>query len=371
VLITLTPAGRFFFGGDNTFEVIKEGKVVNSESSSYIVRSNYFPQQTTLLGMLRFLVLSQSDAFDNATQKIKNREKAKSLIGAESFSVGNRSGYESIKSIGNCFVQRKMIAEANRWKTLMIAPKDDIYQIDFKQASIGTFNGIELTVPDIFTEKAGKKIPYNPKEAPEMCFFTQNGDKISFSDVFTEDSRIGINKDYKGETQDSAFYKQISYRFGKQESEYQYRFVFCAEITEDPKKYDGSIVLLGGDNSKFVLRIEPYVEPSHTIIEKDTNGCHRVVLTSNTFVDKFVIFDFSMADTLPFRFLRTTVDTEDYNIFSQKAKRSEKFELYQTGSAFYFKKEATLENFIKEISSHKEFVEIGYNQYQVFINNKK
>jgi len=371
MLITLSPAGRFFFGGDNTFEVIKDEKVVNSESSSYIVRSNYFPQQTTLLGMLRFLILAQSEAFDIETQKITDREKAKELIGTESFSVGKKDGYENIESLGVCFVQRKLQNDTNEWQHLWIAPKDNTYQVNFDHASKGLFNGMELDVPEISSEKDGIKVPYNPKEFIGTFFLSQSGEKIPFSDVFTEDSRIGINKDYTGITQNSAFFKQIAYCFGKKETEYQYRFAFDAEIKGDPTKYDVSIVLLGGDNSKFVLGVEPFIELNHKVLAKEVNGYHRVVLTSNSFVDKSITYDFAMAETLPFRFLKTTVDTDDYNIFSQKVKRSERFEMYQTGSVFYFKNEATMEAFLKEINAHEEFIKIGYNQYQVFTNNQK
>ena len=58
-LITLTPTGRFFFGGDMTFKVGRKDKnEFNEQFSSYIIKSAMFPQQTSLLGMLRFLILS-------------------------------------------------------------------------------------------------------------------------------------------------------------------------------------------------------------------------------------------------------------------------------------------------------------------------
>jgi len=373
VLITLAPAGRFFFGGDNTFEVVKNGKVVNSESSSYIVRSNYFPQQTTLLGMLRFLILSHSNAFDKNTQKIVNKDTARDLIGENSFSVGGKNEFKTINCIGTCFVQRKKQTNAkqqsktNEWETLYFAPKDYDYQVDFGCASVGSFNGRTLAVPDVYTEIGENRVPYDPKKASESFFLTQGGEKVPYSDVFTEDSRIGIKKDYKGRTQDSAFYKQIAFRFSKKDMNDQYRFAFIADLNEDPKKYDGSVVLLGGDNSKFVLSTEPTIELNPKVFWKES-VYYKVVLTSNSFVNELVDFDFAMAETLPFRFLKTSVETKDYNIFSQEASRSGKFELYQSGSVFYFKNKSTLDVFVKELDNHKEFVQIGYNRYQVSNN---
>ena len=56
--ITLTPIDKCCFGGDMTFMVgNKEDDEFNEKFSSYIIRSSLFPQQTSLLGMLRFFVL--------------------------------------------------------------------------------------------------------------------------------------------------------------------------------------------------------------------------------------------------------------------------------------------------------------------------
>ena len=65
-IIKLIPTGRFFFGGDMTFTIGKQKEtdkskgekdsyqIYNEEFSSYIISSLKFPQQTSLLGMLRF-----------------------------------------------------------------------------------------------------------------------------------------------------------------------------------------------------------------------------------------------------------------------------------------------------------------------------
>ena len=66
--VTLTPLGKYFFGGDMTFRV--EGKNdYNEQFGSYIIHSSRFLQQTSLLSMLRYLILSNSDAFDADVRK--------------------------------------------------------------------------------------------------------------------------------------------------------------------------------------------------------------------------------------------------------------------------------------------------------------
>ena len=125
-LITLTPMGKFFFGGDMTFTV--NGK--DTDFTSYIIRSNKFPQQTSLLGMLRFLVLRNDEVvFNNSSQCITNRKEAITLIGAKSFEMsGNEGNFGVIKSISPCFSQAKA-------ETLILEPKAAQIKVDFSEST--------------------------------------------------------------------------------------------------------------------------------------------------------------------------------------------------------------------------------------------
>ena len=49
-LIKLTPLDAFFFGDENTFGM---------DNTSYYVRSRKLPQQTSLLGLLRYELLKK------------------------------------------------------------------------------------------------------------------------------------------------------------------------------------------------------------------------------------------------------------------------------------------------------------------------
>jgi CRISPR-associated protein Cmr3 len=62
-LIKLYPIDRYFFGSDVTF---------GADNSNYFVRSVYFPQQTTLLGMLRYYLLLQNNMLDDKGKVISD-----------------------------------------------------------------------------------------------------------------------------------------------------------------------------------------------------------------------------------------------------------------------------------------------------------
>ena len=98
-LVKLTPIGKFFFGGDMRFGI--NGK--EEKFSSYIIESSKMPQQTSLLGMMRFLLLSKDktlfDVKENCIKEDVSEESLKNLIGVSGFSVSeNKDEYKKRQS---------------------------------------------------------------------------------------------------------------------------------------------------------------------------------------------------------------------------------------------------------------------------------
>ena len=91
-LITLTPVGMFFFGGEETFG--------DGTNDNYFARSNSFPQQTTLLGMLRKEVLVREKVFKEKINDYTPDDKKRmaALIGDRSFQLeGGDQDFGKIK----------------------------------------------------------------------------------------------------------------------------------------------------------------------------------------------------------------------------------------------------------------------------------
>lgn len=363
-LISLTPTGKFFFGNDTTFPIGQEKdekfKKHNEQFSSYIVHSNYFPQQTSLLGMLRFLLLSNSNAFDKSKQSIISGQDifVTKLIGKQSFVVNDKeclNDFGNITSISPCFLQMR---QRDEWTNLFPAPMDYKYVVNFEKTHDGIINGQKKNIPTIEG--------YNPKEMREPIFLNEKME-LTLSDVFSEDIRVGINKDYSGVTKDTAFYKQINLRFGRAqkkvtENAREFRFAFVAEVEQDMTIYNGHIVSLGADGSTFVIEAIDGDVTQYTPSHHDNN---RVVLLSDAFIEDVAAekAKYAITQTQPFRFLRTTINTTNYNVLSQAVTRSGRFSLYKRGSTFYFNDLTEVENFKEALDSKKEFVQIGYNIY--------
>ena len=374
-LIKLTPTGKYFFGGDIKFSVENNDKKDNKEKdnkekdnskSSYIVESAQMPQQTSLLGMMRFLLLSNNkELFDINKNKIIDNagEKVKQLIGEKSFTVNEQSEenkFGKIKSLGPCFIYHNE-------KCYSKSPLDNSLSVDFDNIQKAVVNGIEVEIPLL---KKSNGDSYTGKDYLDTCFVAI--DNIEGSDfikedkenpIFKKDTRIGIDKNYEGKTKDSAFYKQISYRLRK-----DCAFAFEVEVDKDIdlKKYNGKLVKLGADSSMFIFEAEE--KQPNKIIQGDGLA---VVLLSNAYIDitKDCKPRYAITKTIPFRFLTTEVkqDSSYYRINGKDTPATTgcRYELYESGSVFYFGSKAERETFCDALENRKDFNQIGYNKYYI------
>lgn len=367
-LVKLTPLGKFFFGGDMSF---KSGREKEDENYvSYIIHSSTMPQQTSLLGMLRFLLLSSNEElFDKAGQHIliedKDRQdiiknEVKKLIGERSFSVDSNvhasKDFGCIKSLGPCFLYNK-----DEKKAYYPSAKDLGLEVSFAEVIQAHINGVVMDIPEIKVKD--NQAYYSGKDYLENYYITADGSTmIRESELFTRDSRIGIDKDYEGKVKNAAFYKQISYRLDE-----KYCFAFEVEVDDriDLAKapYQHALVKVGADASYFLFEAEK-LEGGWTYPTGKDNE-HRVVLLSDTCLpNKPLAVRYAITRIRPFRCLTTvnSIDPKEYNVRYQSF-RSGRLDLFQAGSVFFFRDKAERDKFCKSIDEMQGFKQIGYNRY--------
>ena len=128
------------------------------------------------------------------------------------------------------------------------------------------------------------------------------------------------------------------------------------------------LVSLGADSSEFSLSASlisdkyqtPHYPDGITLVE----GAYRVILLSDSLLGTEDIKKacFNISRSIPFRFLKTNVECENYNVLGGKVKRSaKKYYLYEKGSVFYFENEAFANKFVELVEGKEEFHQIGYN----------
>lgn len=363
-LVRLTPTGKFFFGGDMRFGI--DGK--DGEFSSYIIESSMMPQQTSLLGMMRFLLLSNNDdLFDVKNNCIRKGVSVDDLIGKSSFSVngGNENAFGKICSLGPCCIYKD-------GKRYFRTPMDKSFSsVNWDNAVIATINGKEVHLPElkVINKDKNKEEEYTGKCNLIPTFMDYSSKEVIDEDkvkLFTQDSRIGIRIDKVNEdkSQTNDFYKQISYRL-----ENGFCFAFDVEVDDnvDLTEYNGQLVNLGADSSVFIFNAEEY----NSVENADKNGLD-VVLLSDAYISDDMMKDikirYSINQTRPFRFLKTENDSDSshYRINGKNAaKRSDRYELYRAGSVFYFENEEQKNKFCDALKNRKDFNQIGYNKYYI------
>ncbi len=370
-LVTLTPTGKFFFGGDMRFSI--NGN--KEEFSSYIIESSKMPQQTSLLGMMRFLLLSNSEYFNTETNSIKDSAKKEvaSLIGENSFTVTDGTTYGQfgkIASVGPCFILEK--ESSTRY---FRAPADyNFTTVEWIQENITEvcINGKKVRLP-----KLKLKIKNENDKEEEVLFtgknyltpyftapFSNNSKAIEEKDLFIADKRIGIDKDYEGKSKTNALYKQVSYRM-----ETGYCFAFEAEVDDNITIFNKQLVSLGADSSTFIFEAKKIEEIEAT--ETNNQQGTTVVLLSDAYIPAIpddAAYSFSINKMRTFRFLKTSnsTDASYYRINGKTtATTSERYELYEAGSTFYFDNTEKRDAFCKILEERKDFNQIGYNKYYI------
>ncbi len=412
-LIALKPTGRFFFGGDMTFaqpQVNVQSKNARNKSkspsksnhndrfASYIIESNYMPQQTSLLGMLRFQLLSNSEYFDKTKQCIINIKEnlipINNLIGSRSFVVTKErtaNDFGAIKSLSNCMIQIR-VGDSSTWHNLYPSEPQFTKTIDFANASTATLNGNKIQLPFVpeYSAKDGFDTIYqfgsNSQivELDDDLNYVTRGNveqlcpvKVKFSDIFVSDVRVGISKKYDGSSDESAFFKQKSFRFNDKLYTYdsngnrceniqkcEYRFAFYANICDigiDINSLNGSLVSLGADSSTFIMKVESNPPREELLYECNDN---KIILQSPAMIDPDIVktASFAIAHRIPFRFMVPRSNTYKH---SPIVKRSDKkYYLFAAGSIFYFADNVdAMDKFAESLKANICFSQIGYNKF--------
>ena len=353
--IQLRPCDAFYFGGERSFG---EGDAAN-----YLVYSRYFPQQTTLVGLMRYLILI-TKGYDLSYSKLLDDQAAK-YIGSKSFEIGKYE-FGILKRLG----------------PVGVSLNDKLYFPDAKNHRREYDTTGRLTYTDKFRSKeVGEN--YTAKELlPADGVLQMPGNDVteSIDNVFQEVTQTGNQKmqgstDPQAEKEKDGLYKMTRYRFND-----RWCFEFLVELGEDifadEKEF---IVPMGGEHSHFYLTATKVNDYWKTPEFKKDHKLATIVLLTDAYVEKSIdkvskttktLYDFcefAISEIVDFRFFKTETDeTTAYNDLSEKTEsltKSSKYNLLERGSVFYIKKD----NFtaFRKFLDNACFQNIGYNQYQI------
>lgn len=372
LLVKLTPYDRFFFGGKNTFG---EGG-----SANYFVKSKYFPQQTTLLGLVRYQLMVQNSKGVFKNNKIENKDEAAKLISRKSFEItDNEFDFGKIKEFSPVF-----IAGENE-EYLFPANKEYQWVEENNKFVMREFNK-QAGSSSIYSTSLKHFIPYlegyvAKDGLPDLLI---NADKklCKYDDIFIEHKQIGIRKDYYGKTEEKAFYIQFFYKLKKGCS-----FAFILELEDGINFSSNELVNIGGEQSKFKMDVSRMPDEFDKLLPcyEPSKNSGKVVLVSNAYVSNkiFEDCDFAATDIIDFNSIVTTQNTTKFSSMSQtgkeangdnndKLRKSGQYIFFKRGSVFYADDASKLIAHIGK-TEKKEYTplqKIGYNHFRI-VNQKE
>jgi len=369
--IVLQPLGKFFFGGENSFN---EGDEKNRRAT-YVLHSRYYPQQTGALGLIRNQLLLQSGLLWDNSCKVSDKAAAKALIGEHGFKVGYTGNYGVIQKISPVF-----LADANG-QALPQAPRDDVKMAKDKETWPMTFTQKHgRTLLEGYTEKSGLYDSiYLPGKASNLCL-----DK-----AFASTEQVGITKAAKpcgnevtDKDDEAGYYYQTFLALDKKESPVR-GFVFYVELADtEPYTLGNNIVEFGGERSSFRMNVEqtdltefpvPALAYRHTKIATGVSA-KCLVCFSPAYVNMNSLRSASMlivSQSLTFRFFESELaKTEHYQSLNGRGNKnsnglseSRLYQLLDRGSVIYF--DPNKEDTIRDLFESIDFQNIGYNQITI------
>jgi len=359
-LIKFKPLGAFYFGGEQTFG--------SDAEANYFVKSNYFPQQTGILGLLRYELLLQNGLLNVGKSK-KLSPDAKDLIGETSFHLNGSNtliDFKAIKALSPLFILN------GDNQNLLAAPFDvrfdNVYETYTLSQLPESKTNLKIQAVGLTYIKNEKIRHFSEKDGIKHQFINENKDLFQLHDIFIENQKIGIHK----AGVDESFYKQTKLLMKEE-------FAFACYVTLDvppDKNFGSNTIFMGGDKSAFEMIVEEVPKmkaPSfNELVFNTSNDIKKLILTSHAYVNKSIYEHcvFAITEQQSFRFLQTTVADTDayYNLSKDKSKKSapfksEQFNLLKAGSVFYYK-DKQLQGLKNELNKHPQFKQIGYNYYQ-------
>jgi len=361
--IKLKPIRSFYFGGEESFSSSTLKSVINNDKQTqkyykkrqeYFAKSEQFPQQTQLLGMIRKEILRLNKKllyYKKYTAVPKEwKNNATAIVGSKWCSHEDAK-LGSIDSVSPLYLHHIT-------KGLCVpAPMD--YELKLETTGVAYINGIEKEA--VAFKKCNDKY-FDAKDYLYNKYHSLQGDYIDIDEIFQSHIRTHTQTLHYKQDNEEQLFKVKRYTLDK-----AYDFVFYLTLNDDILLDNTqTTVTLGGEESHFMMSVKrvdtlPNIEAYyHKLRTKDT----RVILLSDAYIDhqddENSVFSHSKVVLSQKKILRTLQSTRKDKRYHFK--KSTKTILLAKGTVFYPKDENALTQ-IHTALNKQNFKAIGYNHY--------
>lgn len=319
-LVTLTPLEPYFFGGERTFHYGTE----TTMPDTYYISSEKTPNQTALLGALRYAILDRHGLLlHSGEDPAQRREERKGLVGENSFSIDGDNKFGMIQTLSPLFLRKG--------ETSYLPAPLNYHIVDEK-------NGGCLRFATLPSSAAAGQVPVNYSakghDLPVGKYLPICKKTGKLTDPFFSDVRVGINTKKKR----GAFFKK----------EYRmltggFCFAFYATLDEkaDVDGYTGT-VFMGQGKSPFRIafrREEEQLEAlAKQLLPQEENEYWYALsdLWLREWPERKEGFAILLRKQL--RYLTTNLGSETQR--KRMKKTAELYNLVRAGSVFYYNPKA-------------------------------
>jgi len=337
--VKMTPLEPYSFGNEQNFEYPGDNK---TGKESYYVCSNNMPEQTTVLGMIRYLVLQNEGILKTSFNYTKEeREQMKKCIGTDSFSFQReeKQDFGFIKNISSIFIVNSAdeILIRNPFNN---TSKEQGYTPMIMEDNVETSAGaIALPCKGEYDTKKGVKKGFINLATKEIL----SDDKLFETHIITGNRKSKIN----GSDEDGFFKREIK------TLKDSYSFAVYVEAERLPAK---AIGYMGKKKSSFLVEAtegtDTELEPRVENCFKEADGNWYYALSDVILRETPVYVDFCIVEEKYQRNLETIYSEEKY--IKKTRKSPVRFSLIQSGSVFYKKCDLYVEN--------ENYKQVGYNR---------
>jgi CRISPR type III-B/RAMP module-associated protein Cmr3 len=272
-LLTFKPLKSFFFGNDRTFSV------------DYVAASEYFPQNTQLLGAIRLFIAEQNQLMHvHKNGKYSNDpNELKKLVGtasAKDFDTNDNLG--KIQSLSQMFILNRSLDDAyfptpmdvkiefDHHGTQIIGDDGKIHLVNYPQKAKLTYYELAKIDENYFlknydvknnsSQMLGNRNFWNfyLKKEPRSINGLQQ-----YNDVFIPHTQVGIGLENK-KTIEGAFYSKTDYQLSES-------FLFGCLIELEERIINDGIIQIGAEGSLFELHVMPFADTKlqdHPIVSR-------------------------------------------------------------------------------------------------------
>ena len=356
--VTLSPLEPYFFGSE-----LKLAGGVTNVRTSYFLRSKLMPSQTTLMGMIRFFLLKQSDGL-YADYRIDEN-----LIGKESFSLSKlilNSEYKNFLQ-GNGVQDFGVIK--NVGPVFLTDQKENYYIVTPKNHRVGklVYTPYEMIkVPADGKSNSFLLKDYNGKKGV-ACSYTRlsDGKIFEIEELFEKNTAVGIDK----KSDEESFFKK-EYKYLKPKM----KFAFFLSLDETSEIFQKKlncllekdvvmdIVYMGLGKSVFSIEIKRKDDDFFKQIRNLSmlNSSSKLITyytVSDTLFLKNPNLPFAIIETDSFRHLATQKNSKNY---WGRMISSNLYQVVKPGSMFFIREDS--KSIFREIYDIKNCKKIGMNQ---------